>query len=135
MILGLLHTRPAQPLTTGVVTPLPDGPTVLVMPFQSLGEGEEASLYAAGVTEEILIQLSGFKDLAVLGATSTTSTPTDRKSSTRDLAVRYWLTGSLRLAGPEMRVTSRLVDAGTGTVLWAQSYEENLGVGELFAIQ
>ena len=90
VILGTLLTRPALPPTAGVVALLPDGPNVLMMPFQSLGEGEEASLYAAGATEEILIQLSRFKDLAVLRAASTTSmpTPADRKSITRDLAVR-----------------------------------------------
>ena len=45
------------------------------------------------------------------------------------------VTGSLRLSGPEVRVTSRLVDTGTGTVLWAQTYEEDLRAKELFAIQ
>ena len=51
VILGPLLTRPALPPAADVVALLPDGPNVLVMPFLSLGEGEEASLYAAGVTE------------------------------------------------------------------------------------
>ena len=107
------------------------------MPFDSLGEGDEATLYAAGVTEEILTKLSRFKDLAVLGGKSARSLPAtaDPQSIARELAARYLVTGSLRLSGPEMRVTSRLVDAGTGTVLWAQTYEENLRAKELFAIQ
>ena len=63
--------------------------------------------------------------------------PGDRRSGSiaRELAARYVVTGSLRISGSEMRVTSRLVDTGTGTVLWAQTYEENLRAKELFAIQ
>ena len=55
--------------------------------------------------------------------------------SERELAARYTVTGTLRVSGPEVRVTSRLVDTGTGAVLWAQSYEEDLRAKELFAIQ
>ena len=89
------------------------------------------------MTEEILTQLSRFKDLAVLGEKTTRSVPTTADSATiaRELAARYWVTGSLRISGPEVRVTSRLVDTGTGTVLWAQTYEEDLRAKELFAIQ
>ena len=108
-----------------------------MLPFASLGEGDEARLYAAGVTEEILTQLSRFKDLAVLGRETTRSVPAtvDAGSIARELAARYALTGSLRISGPEVRVASRLVDTGTGTVLWAQTYEEDLRAKELFAIQ
>lgn len=136
-VLGSQQMRPdARP--SGVAEPtLPANPTVLVMPFASLGGGDEATLYAAGVTEEILTKLSHFKDLAVVGGKSVRTLAPDAapQSSEPELPARYTVTGSLRLSGPEMRVTSRLIDTGTDTVLWAQIYEENLGAKELFAIQ
>jgi TolB-like protein len=107
------------------------------MPFASLSEGDEARLYAAGLTEEILTQLSRFKELTVLGRETTRSIPAaaDWASIPRELAVRYVLAGSLRVLGPEVRVTSRLVDTDTGAVLWAHTYAENLRAKDLFAIQ
>jgi TolB-like protein len=116
------------------VTPeaaLPESPTILVSSFESLSEGDEATLYAAGVTEEILTRLSGFKDIAVLGR------PAERSdtASADELAARYRLTGSLRLSASEVRVTSRLVDGGTNTVLWAQTYAVDRRAAGLFAIQ
>ena len=104
---------------------------MLVTPFESLSEGEEARLYAAGVSEEILTRLSRFKDLTVLGGRTAPRIPT----TPGEQAARYWVTGSLRISGAELRVTSRLVDTGTGTVLWAQTYEDDLRAKELFAIQ
>ena len=137
VVLGLLHLRPTQKPAAIAETAVPDSPTLLVMPFASLSEGDEARLYAAGVTEEILTQLSRFKDVAVLGRETTRSVPVtvDPASIARELAARYVLTGSLRVSGPEVRVSSRLMDNGTGTVLWAQTYEEDLHAKELFAIQ
>lgn len=136
-ILGLQQVRWAEQSGASVESALPDSPILLVMPFASLGEGNEAPLYAAGVTEEILTKLSRFKDLAVQGVKSAQSLPAtaDPQSIARELSASYLVAGSLRLSGPEIRVTSRLVDNRTGTVLWARTYEENLGVKELFAIQ
>lgn len=125
----------AQP-EAAVKPTLPDSPTLMMMPFTSLGEGDTATLYAAAVTEEVLTKLSRFKDLAVLGK-SARSLPgaTDPQFIGHEVPARYLVTGSLRLSGPAMRVTSRLVDTGTGATLWAQTYEENLGSRELFAVQ
>ncbi len=136
-VVGLQQTRWAGRPGAVVEPPLPDSPTLLVMPFSSLGEGDEATLYAAGVTDEILTKLSRFKDLAVLGGNAAWGLPAtaDPPSIAPELSSRYLVTGSLRLSGREMRVSSRLVDAETGTVLWAKTYEENLGGKELFAIQ
>lgn len=136
-VLGLQQAQRAWQSAASVDVALPDRPTLLVMPFDSLGEGDEATLYAAGVTEEILTKLSRFKDLAVLGGRSAQSAQAtaDPRTTARELAARYVVTGSLRLSGPDIRVTTRLKNTGTGNVLWAQTYQENLGVRELFAIQ
>ena len=137
VVLGLEYLRPAPQPAAIAETATPDSPTLLVLPFASLGDGDVARLYAAGVTEEILTQLSRFKDLAVLGreTTRSVSATMDAGSIAGELAARYALTGSLRISGSEVRVASRLVDTGTDTVLWAQTYEEDLRAKELFAIQ
>ena len=136
-VLGLL-TLHRPPVSVPVAeSAVPDQPTLLVVPFTSLGDRDDARLYAAGVTEEILTQLSRYKDLAVLGRETTHSVASagDAGSIARELAARYALSGSLRISGSEVRVASRLVDTDTGTVLWAQTYEEDLRAKELFAIQ
>jgi adenylate cyclase len=138
LVLGTLKLRTAQQsAVTAEATALPASPTLLVMPFASLSGGDEARLYAAGVTEEVLTELSRFKELAVLGRETTRSVPptADPGTIARELAARYTVTGTLRVSGSELRVTSRLLDTGTGTVLWVGTYEENLGAKELFAIQ
>jgi adenylate cyclase len=89
------------------------------------------------MTEEVLIQLLGFKELTVLGRETTRSIPAtaDPASMGRELVVRYVLEGSLRIAGPELRVTSRLVEAGSDAVLWARTYTEDLRARSMFAVQ
>jgi TolB-like protein len=130
-LLGLWAARldPQQALTPEAA--LPESPTILVTSFESLSAGGEARLYAAGVTEEILTRLSRFKDIAVLGR----RTERSDTASGDELGARYLLTGSLRLSDSEVRVTSRLVDGGTSTVLWAQTYAVDRRAKELFAIQ
>jgi adenylate cyclase len=116
---------------------LPDQPTLAVAPFAGLGEGPETELYAAGLTEEVLTQLANFKELTVLGReTSMSITPqTDMTRVRRDFGARYLLEGGMRLSAGRIRVTSRLLDAGTAAVLWSQAYNADLGTQGLFAIQ
>ena len=137
LALGGLHLRNASRSTSIAQVELPAGPSLLVMPFDSLSEGDDARLYAAGLTEEVLTQLSRFKDLTVLGRETMPADPGGMVSASiaRERSARYALTGSLRVSGSELRVTSRLLDTGTGAVLWAQTYAEDLQVKALFAIQ
>jgi adenylate cyclase len=116
---------------------LPDQPTLAVAPFSGLGEAPEAELYAAGLTEEVLTQLARFKEVTVLGReTSMSITPqTDVTRVRRDFGARYLLEGGMRLSAGRIRVTSRLLDAGTAAVLWSQAYDADLGTKGLFAIQ
>jgi adenylate cyclase len=116
---------------------LPDQPTLAVASFAGLGGGPEAELYAAGLTEEVLTQLARFKELTVLGReTSMSITPqTDVKRVQRDYGARYLLEGGMRLAAGRIRVTVRLLDAGTASVLWSQAYDADLGTRGLFDIQ
>lgn len=137
VIFGILYLRFAQQPATVAQAALPASPTLLVMPFVSLSEGDEARLYAAGVTEEILTQLARFKELTVLGRETTWGVPAtgDAGSISRELTVRYVLAGSLRISGPQLRIASRLLDARTAAVLWAQTYQEDLRAKDLMSIQ
>ncbi len=115
----------------------PSGPTLVVMPFASLGEGSETKIYAQGLTEEVLSQLARFKELSVLGRETSQSIPVgaDAGRIRRELGVRYVLEGSVRAAEHQLRVTGRLLDAETGAVLWSQAYDDDLRVRGFFAIQ
>lgn len=138
-VLGLLHLRFDRPSVATAEATLPGSATLLVMPFASLSEGDEARLYAAGLTEEVLTQLARFKELRVLGRETTWSVPATGTQGTgalvRELGVRYVLAGSLRASGHRLRVASRLVDARSGAVLWAQTYEQDLRAQDLLATQ
>jgi TolB-like protein len=114
----------------------PTGPVLLVVPFADLGKAPEAGLYADGLTEELLTQLARFKELAVLGReTSRSVTPGNERDRARELGAGYLLEGGVRVADGGVRATARLVDAGTSTVLWSQSYDEDLRARGLFALQ
>lgn len=115
----------------------PGGPTLVVMPFASLGEPSAARTYADGLTEEVLSQFARFKEITVLGRETSRSIPpgSDAARIHRDLGVRYVLEGSVRAAAHRLRITGRLLDAQTGAVLWSQTYDEDLQVRDLFTIQ
>ncbi|RDI59761.1 tetratricopeptide repeat protein [Microvirga subterranea] len=114
----------------------PGGPTLVVMPFEALGE-PSAKIYADGVTEEVLSQFARFKEISVLGRETSRSIPpgADAARIRRDLGVRYMLEGSVRAAAQRLRITGRLLDAQTGVVLWSQTNDEDLQVRDLFTIQ
>jgi adenylate cyclase len=133
-----------SPLRDGAVRtsqapgPLPLGrPTLVVMPFEDLGERPAARTYADGLTEEVLSQLARFKEITILGRETARTIPpgADAARIRRDLGVRYVLEGSVRAAADRLRITGRLLDAETGAVLWAQTYDEDLKVRDLFTIQ
>ncbi|MCB8822699.1 adenylate cyclase [Microvirga rosea] len=127
---------PARPSQASAPMPL-GRPTLVVMPFEDLGELPATRTYAAGLTEEVLSQLARFKEITVLGRETSRTIPpgADAARIRQDLGVRYVLEGSVRAAAHRLRITGRLVDAGTGTVLWSQTYDEDLQVRDLFTIQ
>ena len=115
----------------------PDEPTLVVAPFADLGDGAQAALYAAGLTEELLTALPRFKEITVFGReTSKALSPGVAASQVREgLGAHYLLAGGVRVGGDKLRVTARLVDTSDGSILWAQTYDEQLNAHELFAIQ
>lgn len=116
---------------------LPEGgPTLVVAPFAHLGDGPQAELYSAGLTEELLTALPRFKEIHVFGReTSKSLSPGVPASQVRgELGARFLLAGGVRVAGQRVRVTARLVDTGTDKILWSESYDD-IHSHDLFSIQ
>lgn len=130
-LLCLLYLRSASDALQTAEAALPGSPTLLVLPVASLGDGDEARLYAAGLSEELLAKLSRFKEVAVLGRKG----DAEPAATTQASSPRYVLAVSLRADGPELRVASRLEDSRTGVALWARTYEADLRTGDLFKAQ
>jgi TolB-like protein/tetratricopeptide (TPR) repeat protein len=111
--------------------------SVAVLPFENLSEDAENAFLASGVQGEILTTLSKIADLKVISRTSVNGyvagAPRNFREIAETLGVAYVLEGTVRQIGEKVRVTAQLTDARTGTHLWTDHYERDLG--DLFAIQ
>jgi adenylate cyclase len=130
------YTHLTAPLSVRAATV--QGPTVAVLPFDNLtGDPAQAS-FADGPSEELISDLSGFKELRVL-ARNTTFTykgkAIDVPEVGRKLDANYVIEGSVRHAGDQIRVTAQLIDVADGNHLWSQNYEREATVSDLIAIQ
>ncbi|MEP1539169.1 MAG: winged helix-turn-helix domain-containing protein [Paracoccaceae bacterium] len=108
---------------------LPDGPSVVVLPFSNLGGDPELVWMAEGFAEDITTDLSRFKDLFVVARNSAAvyrETPRDLRRIARDLGVRYVVEGSVRATPLQVRVTARLIDATNGGQVWAENYDRTI---------
>src|SRR5262249_30441738 len=109
--------------------PLPDKPSIAVLPFQNMSGDPTQDYFADGVLEEIITALSRFRGLFVIARNSSFTyrgRATDVKQVGRELGVRYVLEGSLRKAGNKVRITGQLIDASTGGHLWADRFDGNV---------
>ncbi len=109
--------------------PLPDKPSIAVLPFQNMSGDPEQEYFADGMVEEITMALSRFHWLFVIARTSTFSykgKAVDIKQVGRELGVRYVLEGSVRKAAGRVRITGQLIDAITGAHIWADRFEGSL---------
>jgi adenylate cyclase len=116
--------------------PLPDKPSVAVLPFQNMSGDPEQEYFADGMVEEIITALSRFKWLFVIARNSSFTfkgRPVDIKEVGRRLGVRYVLEGSVRKASGKVRITGQLIDAVTGAHIWADRFEDDLT--DVFALQ
>jgi adenylate cyclase len=112
-----------------VALPLPDKPSIAVLPFQNLSGDPEQEYFADGMVEEIITALSRIHWLFVIARNSTFTykgRAVDVKRVGRELGVRYVLEGSVRKAGTQVRITGQLIDALTGTHLWADRFDGSL---------
>jgi TolB-like protein len=115
---------------------LPDLPSVAVLPFTNMSGELEQEYFADGIAEDIITELSRFGGLFVIARNSSFQWKgklIDVRQIGRDLGVRYLLEGSVRKAGDRVRISAQLIDAGSGSHLWAEHYDRNLQ--DVFAVQ
>jgi len=109
--------------------PLPDKPSIAVLPFENMSGDVEQEYFADGIVEDIITELSRSKSLFVIARNSSFTykgKAVDIKQVGRELGVRYVLQGSVRRAGNRVRITGQLVDAATGNHIWADRYDSTL---------
>jgi adenylate cyclase len=115
---------------------LPDKPSIAVLPFENLSGDPEQEYFADGMVEEIITALSRFRWLFVIARNSSFTfkgKAVNIKEVGRRLGVRYVLEGSVRKASGKVRITGQLIDAVTGTHIWADRFERDLT--DVFALQ
>jgi adenylate cyclase len=116
--------------------PLPDKPSIAVLPFENMSGDPEQEYFADGMVEEIITALSRFKSLFVIARNSSFTfkgRAVDIKEVGRRLGVRYVLEGSVRKASGKVRIIGQLIDAITGAHIWADRFERDLI--DVFALQ
>jgi len=116
--------------------PLPDKPSIAVLPFVNMSGDPEQEYFSDGLTEEIITALSKVHKMFVIARNSTFSYKGKQvkvQQVAEELGVRYVLEGSVRKAGDRVRITAQLIDALTGHHLWAERYERDLK--DIFALQ
>ena len=116
--------------------PLPDKPSIAVLPFTNLSGDPEQDYFADGMVEDIITGLARIKWIFVIARNSSFAyrgKAMDVKEIGRELGVRYVLEGSVRKSGNRVRITAQLIDTGTGTHIWADHYDRALD--DIFAVQ
>jgi adenylate cyclase len=116
--------------------PLPDRPSVAVLPFTSLSDDREQEYFADGIVDDIITELSRFSELFVIARNSSfqyKGKAIDVRRVAGDLGVRYVLEGSVRRVGDRIRIAAQLIDAVTGGHRWAERYDRQLE--DVFAVQ
>ncbi len=116
--------------------PLPDKPSIAVLPFVNMSGDPEQEYFSDGITESIITGLSKTPKLFVIARNSTFTykgKPTNVQKVGRELGVRYVLEGSVQKSEDRLRITAQLVDAKSGNHLWAEQYDRALK--DMFALQ
>lgn len=124
------RTAPREPLA------LPDKPSIAVLPFTNMSDDPEQEYFSDGITEDIITELSRFRNLFIIARNSTFAfkgQAVDVSAVGAKLGVSYLVEGSVRKAGSRVRVTAQLVEVNTGNHLWAERYDRDLQ--EIFVVQ
>jgi len=116
--------------------PLPDKPSIAVLPFANISGDPKEDYLSDGVTEQIITALSKTPRMLVIARNSTFTykgKPVMVQQISKELGVRYVLEGSVQRSGDRLRITAQLIDAKTGNHLWAERYDRDLK--DLFDLQ
>jgi TolB-like protein/class 3 adenylate cyclase len=118
-----------KPVAEAEPPPLPDKPSIAVLPFQNMSGEPEQEYFADGIVEDIITALSRFRSLFVIARNSSFTykgKAADIKQMGRELGVRYVLEGSVRKSGGRVRISGQLIDSATGSHVWADRYDGKL---------
>ncbi len=116
--------------------PLPDKPSIAVLPFVNISGDPNQESFSDGITEDLITDLSNLENLIVIARNSVFTykgKPVKVQQVGEELGVHYVLEGSVRKSGKRVRITAQLVDALTGHHLWAERYDRDLE--DMFALQ
>ena len=116
--------------------PLPDKPSIVVLPFENMSGEPEQGYFSDGMADDIITDLSKVSGLLVIARNSAFAYKdrrVDVRQIGRELGVRHVLEGSVRKAGNRIRVTAQLIDSATGGHLWAERYDRDLT--DIFEVQ
>ncbi len=119
-----------------VSTEYSSGPSVAVLPLNNMSGDPEQEYFSDGITEDITTALSCFRSFSVIARNSAFAykgKSVDVRQIARELGARYVVEGSVRKAGDRVRITAQLVDAITGSHIWAEHYDRNLD--DIFTVQ
>jgi adenylate cyclase len=111
-------------------------PSIAVLPFDNMSADPEQEYFSDGITEDLITALSRIRWLFVVARNSTFTykgKAVDVKQAARELGVRYVLEGSVRKGAGRVRITAQLIDATTGSHVWAERYDRELA--DVFAVQ
>jgi TolB-like protein/Tfp pilus assembly protein PilF len=126
--------RPGKSATAAA--PLPQKPSIAVLPFANMSGDPEQEYFADGMVEDIITALSRFNQLIVIARNSSFTykgRAVDVRQVAKELGVRYVLEGSVRKSGTRVRITGQLIDAATGAHLWAEKFDG--GLEDVFDLQ
>ena len=116
--------------------PLPDKPSIAVLPFENMSGDPEQEYFSDGITEDIITALSKTPKLFAIARNSTFTykgKPVKVQQVSEELGVRYVVEGSVRRAEDRVRITAQLIDALTGHHVWAEKYDRD--IKDIFAVQ
>ncbi len=135
------RVRPVAQHAAGAATAAPlrervDKPAIAVLPFNNMSGEAAQEFFADGITEDIITELSRFRELFVISRNSSfkyKGQPVEVQKFARELGVQYVVEGSVRKVGNRVRITVQLIDAETDRHVWAERYDRDLE--DIFAIQ
>jgi len=125
-----------QSLVSAPGLPLPDKPSIIVLPFVNLSNDPEQEYFSDGITEDLTASLSRIASLFVIARTSAFTykgKPVKVQEVSKELGVRYLLEGSIRKGDNRVRISTQLIDATTGHHLWSERYDRPLK--DIFTLQ
>jgi len=141
VVIWNLYLRPSTPpieaaSTERMAFPLPDKPSIAVLPFVNMSEDTKQEYFSDGITEDLITDLSKISGLFVIARNSVftyKNKPVQIRQVSEELGVRYVLEGSVRRAADQVRINAQLIDATTGGHLWAERYDGKME--NVFALQ